>query len=60
MVILYKSLDISEGVREWESGGMSEEWSRLISSLCIYLYIAELIVLHGIKSAMDIAVYCNG
>jgi len=56
--IVYKSLDISEGVREWESGGVSEEWSgfRLISSLCIYLYIAELIGLHEIKSAMDIVV----
>jgi len=60
-ILLYKSLDISEGVREWESGGVSEEWSgfRLISSL-VYLYIAELIGLHGIKSAMDIVVYCDG
>jgi len=47
-------------VREWGSEWESEECSRLISSLCIYLYIAELIVLHEIKSAMDIAVYCDG
>jgi len=26
----------------------------------IYLYIAELSGLHGIKSAMDIVVYCDG
>jgi len=56
--LVYKSLDISKGVRGWVSEGVREEWSgfRLISSLCIYVYIAELIGLHGIKSAMDIVV----
>jgi len=40
-----------------------KEWNDLDLDLylaCIYVYIAELIGLHGIKSAMDIVVYFGG
>jgi len=39
LLLLYKSLDISEGVREWESGGMSEKVKNDLGLYLAYVYI---------------------
>jgi len=36
---IYKSLDISEGVREWESGGMSRGVRNDVGLYLAYVYI---------------------